>query len=269
MKEKKQEKVKNKEKTEKEVKQETKNEKTVTEEKKDTVEKEKKSNKKEKKVKDKKVSQNKKVETNKIVEEVVDKTKELEKEEGKKDKKAEKKEKSKKNKKEKKVTVKNTTEDKKMIEELEKVKQEQTIPADIKKQMNDKVFKNIILAILIMIYLLFINMGFINIAQDVLVTDLKVFSITLAVLAIVLFERAYKKDSGELAINGIEVLVLAIATLISIGVLTTATAKFQLVIAAVSFLYGAYYTGKAIFEYVREKKKYLKQTSDIKDIIKK
>lgn len=229
MKEKKQEKVKNKEKTEKEVKQETKNEKTVTEEKKDTVEKE----------------------------------------EGKKDKKAEKKEKSKKNKKEKKVTVKNTTEDKKMIEELEKVKQEQTIPADIKKQMNDKVFKNIILAILIMIYLLFINMGFINIAQDVLVTDLKVFSITLAVLAIVLFERAYKKDSGELAINGIEVLVLAIATLISIGVLTTATAKFQLVIAAVSFLYGAYYTGKAIFEYVREKKKYLKQTSDIKDIIKK
>ena len=179
------------------------------------------------------------------------------------------KEESKKNKKEKKVTVKNTTEDKKMIEELEKVKQEQTIPADIKKQMNDKVFKNIILAILIMIYLLFINMGFINIAQDVLVTDLKVFSITLAVLAIVLFERAYKKDSGELAINGIEVLVLAIATLISIGVLTTATAKFQLVIAAVSFLYGAYYTGKAIFEYVREKKKYLKQTSDIKDIIKK
>lgn len=229
MKEKKQEKVKNKEKTEKEVKQETKNEETVTEEKKDTVEKE----------------------------------------EGKKDKKAEKKEKSKKNKKEKKVTVKNTTEDKKMIEELEKVKQKQTIPADIKKQMNDKVFKNIILAILIMIYLLFINMGFINIAQDVLVTDLKVFSITLAVLAIVLFERAYKKDSGELAINGIEVLVLAIATLISIGVLTTATAKFQLVIAAVSFLYGAYYTGKAIFEYVREKKKYLKQTSDIKDIIKK
>ena len=229
MKEKKQEKVKNKEKTEKEVKQETKNEETVTEEKKDTVEKE----------------------------------------EGKKDKKAEKKEKSKKNKKEKKVTVKNTTEDKKMIEELEKVKQEQTIPADIKKQMNDKVFKNIILAILIMIYLLFINMGFINIAQDVLVTDLKVFSITLAVLAIVLFERAYKKDSGALAINGIEVLVLAIATLISIGVLTTATAKFQLVIAAVSFLYGAYYTGKAIFEYVRGKKKYLKQTSDIKDIIKK
>lgn len=229
MKEKKQEKVKNKEKTEKEVKQETKNEETVTEEKKDTVEKE----------------------------------------EGKKDKKAEKKEKSKKNKKEKKVTVKNTTEDKKMIEELEKVKQEQTIPADIKKQMNDKVFKNIILAILIMIYLLFINMGFINIAQDVLVTDLKVFSITLAVLAIVLFERGYKKDSGALAINGIEVLVLAIATLISIGVLTTATAKFQLVIAAVSFLYGAYYTGKAIFEYVREKKKYLKQTSDIKDIIKK
>lgn len=229
MKEKKQEKVKNKEKSEKEVKQETKNEETVTEEKKDTVEKE----------------------------------------EGKKDKKAEKKEKSKKNKKEKKVTVKNTTEDKKMIEELEKVKQKQIIPADIKKQMNDKVFKNIILAILIMIYLLFINMGFINIAQDVLVTDLKVFSITLAVLAIVLFERAYKKDSGELAINGIEVLVLAIATLISIGVLTTATAKFQLVIAAVSFLYGAYYTGKAIFEYVREKKKYLKQTSDIKDIIKK
>lgn len=264
MKEKKQEKLTNKEKTSTENKQENKKEETLAEENKKEVKKE-----KTEKEKDKKISKINKVETNKIVEEVLDKTKELEKEKIKKNKKAEKTEKSKKNKKEKKVRLENTEEDKKMIEELEKVKQEQTIPADIKKQMNDKVFKNIILAILIMIYLLFINMGFINIAQDVLVTDLKVFSITLAVLAIVLFERAYKKDSGELAINGIEVLVLAIATLISIGVLTTATAKFQLVIAAVSFLYGAYYTGKAIFEYVREKKKYLKQTSDIKDIIKK
>ena len=44
------------------------------------------------------------------------------------------------NKKEKKVRLENTEEDKKMIEELEKVKQEQKIPEDIKKQITKITF---------------------------------------------------------------------------------------------------------------------------------
>ncbi len=216
--------------------------------------------------KTKKEHKNNKVDTNKIVEEVIEKAKEeVEKE----NKEIIEKEENKNNKKDNKKSSKNVKVDKKVMEEIEEVRKEQEIPLDVKRQMNDKVFKNIIIAIFIMLFLVFVNLGYMNIKAEVLVTDLKVFSVTLSVLAILIFEKAYKKDSGKLAINGIEVLMLAILTLVSIGVLNSNNNKFPFVIAIISFLFGIYYTGKSILEYLISKKKYLKQNSDIKEIIKK
>ena len=209
--------------------------------------------------KTKKEHKNNKVDTNKIVEEVIEKAKEeVEKE----NKEIIEKEENKNNKKDNKKSSKNVKVDKKVMEEIEEVRKEQEIPLDVKRQMNDKVFKNIIIAIFIMLFLVFVNLGYMNIKAEV-------FSVTLSVLAILIFEKAYKKDSGKLAINGIEVLMLAILTLVSIGVLNSNNNKFPFVIAIISFLFGIYYTGKSILEYLISKKKYLKQNSDIKEIIKK
>ena len=53
-------------------------------------------------------------------------------------------------------------------------------------------------------------LGFINIKEEVYNVDLKVFSFITLIIAILLFERAYKKDSGKLCAFGIELSLIHI-----------------------------------------------------------
>lgn len=118
-----------------------------------------------------------------------------------------------------------------------------------------------------MIYLLFMLLGFINIKDTVFIVDLKVFSFTVLIIAILLFERAYKKDSGTICIFGIETLVLSIATMILLYVNIQIPEKFLVIVNAISILFAVYYVGKSIILYTREKKKYF--MNNMKEIIKK
>ena len=96
----------------------------------------------------------------------------------------------------------------------EKVKQQKKLTVDIEEKINNKVFRNIIIAIGVMTYLFFINIGSLNIETDTFIRDLKVFSMLLIILTITLFEYSYKMDNGIICILGIETLVLAIIYLI-------------------------------------------------------
>lgn len=147
------------------------------------------------------------------------------------------------------------------------IKEQKKLPKDVEYALNKKVFINIIIAIIVMVYLLFVNIGSINIDSIVFIKDLKVFSIMLIVLTIILFEYSYKKDNGVICINGIEVLVLAIITLLFPSAYVLQNRKFNLIVASVSFLFGAYYVGKSIIIYVRDKKRYFKETNEINRIL--
>lgn len=149
------------------------------------------------------------------------------------------------------------------------VKKQKRLPKDIENILNKKVFTNIIIAISIMLYLFFVNIGSLNIETTIFIKDIKVFSIMLITLTIILFEYSYKKESGKICINGIETLVLAITSLILPYIYAIKNEKFNLIVASISFLFGAYYVGKAIIIYKKERKKYLKQENDINKILEK
>lgn len=146
-------------------------------------------------------------------------------------------------------------------------KEQKKLSQEKEELLNKKVFTNIIIAIVVMLYLFLINMGSLNIETVTFVKDLKVFSIMLIILTIALFEYSYKKDSGTICINGIETLVLAIITLFSPYIYMLLSRKFNLIVATASFLFGAYYVAKAIIIYKKGKKKYLKEANDISEII--
>lgn len=59
--------------------------------------------------------------------------------------------------------------------------------------MNVEVFKNIAIAIVMVVFLNFIILGFINIENSVFLVDLKVFAVSILAIAIGVFEYAYKK----------------------------------------------------------------------------
>lgn len=142
-------------------------------------------------------------------------------------------------------------------EEVEKeLKNNKKLPKEEQYKLNSIVFQNLCTIIVIMVYFIFLILGFINIEIPVLITDFKVFSLTILALAIIFFEIAYKKDSGKYCITGIEMLVLSLVTVALMYITIMYPAKYIYITSAVSFVFAIYYVGKAIVLYCKTKKNY-------------
>lgn len=166
------------------------------------------------------------------------------------------------------LIVKNETAiDEVKLEEIEEeIKKQTTISEEKKKKINKKIFQNIIVAIVIVLYFIFLNLGYYNLEGAVYLKDLQVFSIITIGITIIIFEKAYKKDSTELAIYGIESLILSICTLMTIYIGVNYKEKFTYILNSISMLFAIYYVGKSIIIYIKLRKKALKRVSDINKI---
>lgn len=162
----------------------------------------------------------------------------------------------------KKQTLENIEKMKQNIEEIKKLPKEQL------DKMNKRVFNNILIAIFVMLYFYLINLGSINIAPQKLELDLKVFSVVTILITVVIFEVAYKKDSGRIAIYGIESIFISLSTLFLSYLFTIYNKSFHFVVFLISFAFAIYYVVKAMIIYLKMKKEYKKSLSDIGDIIK-
>ena len=95
----------------------------------------------------------------------------------------------------------------------EEINQKTTLPNNLREKIKKDVFTNIIIAIGMIIYFTFLIMGSVGTVKTVRSIDFNIFSIVLLSVTIYLFEIAYKKDNGTLAIYGIETLIVSIITL--------------------------------------------------------
>ncbi len=160
--------------------------------------------------------------------------------------------------------------EKEMINELEKkIEQTKTMPKEINDKLNKKILDNLLIAVGIAIYSIFLICGFHNIEKAVYIKDLKIFSLFLLGLTIAIIEYSYKKQSGTIAIYAIESLVLAIITLFSTYICILQESKFLAYIALIFYLFAIYYIIKSIVIYKKTKNRYIKSLSDINEIIKK
>ena len=150
----------------------------------------------------------------------------------------------------------------------EEIKKQTTISDERKNKINKSIFHNIAIANVIMLYFIFIVLGYQTITPDKFIIDLQVFSVITMGISIIVFEKAYKKDSTEYAIHGIESLFLSIVTLISIYVFSKYREKFADIMIIVCYLFDIYYVAKSIIIYLKMKTKALERTSDIRKIVK-
>lgn len=141
------------------------------------------------------------------------------------------------------------------------------MPKEKKKEVLKKVGLNILIAAIIAIYFAFVIMGFKNIERTVYIKDLKVFSLVIIAFAVILFEQAYNKDSGKIAIFGIETLVIAITTLISLYIAILYDSKFIIYNGIVCGVAVIYYIIKSIAIFIRERRNWKNGISDVKDIV--
>ncbi len=146
-------------------------------------------------------------------------------------------------------------------EKLEKIKNE---IKNSKKESKDKVKKsalrkkivrNLVIAILIIIYFLFIDLGINSIPITVYMLDLKTFAVFIAIISIVIFERAYKKDENYIAIHGIEMVVVGIETLLLLQLYSAGNEYFNYILLGITLGMIVYYLLKCLVIYIRYKVK--------------
>ncbi len=156
------------------------------------------------------------------------------------------------------------------IEKLTKeVEEKKKIPKEVKEKINSKVFENMIIAAIIMVYLVSLNFGMTNIPTDTYRTDLKVFSILLLIITIMIFEWGYKKDNESIWLHGVEVMILGVITLYLIYLYSMYYSTYGTLILSIGIIYLIYYAIKILIIQKRIEKEYIKSLNDIGEIIKK
>lgn len=151
----------------------------------------------------------------------------------------------------------------------EEINKKITLPNDLKEKVKKHVFTNIIIAISMIVYFTFLIIGSKETLKIVQPVHFNILSILLLGITICLFEIAYKKDNVSLAIYGIETLVVSILTLFFpyiIFELDEFQKKYYMII---SVYIALYYIIKSIGIVSKAKKIHIKQSSDIKEIVKK
>lgn len=131
-----------------------------------------------------------------------------------------------------------------------------------------KIEKNLSRALCIIIYFIILFFAYTRMNLDRLAQDIQVFSGAFLLLGILALEKAYKKDSGEVAITGIELLALSIHSLSIMHMITLLKYDFKSYMLISSGIVVIYYVLKVIIIYTKEKKEYLKGLSDISKIVK-
>jgi hypothetical protein len=134
--------------------------------------------------------------------------------------------------------------------------------------MMKKIEKNLSKALCIIIYFIILFFAYTRMNLDRLAQDIQVFSGAFLVLGILALEKAYKKDSGEVAITGIELLALSIHSLSIMHMITLLKYDFKSYMLISSGIVVIYYVLKVIIIYTKDKKEYLKGLSDISKIVK-
>ena len=149
------------------------------------------------------------------------------------------------------------------------IAEKKKLPKEVKEEMNKQVFRNLIFATLIIIYFIFLNLGFLNIDKSIFIQDTAVFAITSLIISIILFERAYRKEKGYLAIHGLEVLAVALLTLFTPYTYFYIEPVVSKIMMVVPIIFAMYYVLKGILICVKTQKNQENKISDIKEIVKK
>ena len=151
----------------------------------------------------------------------------------------------------------------------EEYKQSRVIPKDYKKKIRNRILKNSIIAIIIIVYLISINVLSLYMETPNYIFSMKLVCIILAIICVIYFELSYRKDSGYLFLHGAEFLVLAMITLFNIYAYSLFYASYNKILIYISIVVVVYYVIKTIVTLRNMKKQYYESLNDIKEIVKK
>lgn len=141
------------------------------------------------------------------------------------------------------------------------------LPKEQKERIYSKLVKEFWMAIAIFLYFIFVNLSYGRLEDSIYINCLKACAGILICSTIVMFEIAYRKDSGEIALHSVEILVLAILTLFMPYIYFYRGLAVRFLYSFSSMYIAIYYAIKALIIYQIDVKKYISGLSDVKEIV--
>lgn len=154
----------------------------------------------------------------------------------------------------------------KELEKLDKINEEKKLSQEVKNKIAQKALNNFLIALDILLFFIILIVASRNLSKGITEVIYKISSFIFLIFTIVLFEIAYKKDDGNICIHSIEMLILSITTLLTPYIFINRPSTFTLIVGA---YFTAYYILKNLVIYKKAKNNYLRNTSDISQIVKK
>lgn len=153
----------------------------------------------------------------------------------------------------------------KMVEEIT-IKRRMT--RSVKEVLRKRILLNCLLALVIILYICGIYLVHDYASDNIKNVALKVFSMIFIITTVIVFEIAYRKDSGKIAINGIELLFFSVYTLYISKIYENIDKYFCKVLILMPLYCAIYYFVKSIIMYKKTQKDYQNNLSDVKEIVK-
>lgn len=141
------------------------------------------------------------------------------------------------------------------------------LPKSEKLKIYKKMFYNLLLALGVLIYFIFLDLGYLKLEADVLKNDLKVFAVILLGFTIYFIEKAYHTSKGTYAVHAAELMILSIITLYMPYVYFYHNKIAQFIFSTSAVYLAIYYIIKCIIMYFLYKKRYITNASDISEIV--
>ena len=151
----------------------------------------------------------------------------------------------------------------------EEYKKSRIIPKDYKKKILNRIFKNSIIAVIAIAYLIALNVLSLHIETTKYILGIKTLCVTLAIVSVIYFELSYRKDNGYLFMHGVEFLIIATITLFSVYAYSLFFVTYNSILLYVLIGVVIYYIIKTIYTLKNMKKEYYNSQNDIREIVKK
>ena len=148
------------------------------------------------------------------------------------------------------------------------IDEKRKLPEDLKGKLDNYTFINLMISIALMIYMLAINVLYLNESIQIFATSIKVFAMLLIIIDVAIFEIGYRKDSIKIWIHGFELLICSILVLSLQYIYLYANDIVKHIFMLLPVFYSIYYVAKIIVEHIIETKKYRNNLSDVKELVK-
>lgn len=138
----------------------------------------------------------------------------------------------------------------------------------LKNSLVRDIITNTVYALLVIMYIVCFNTQGNLLETKILIKYIDISSMVFLTTAIIFFEMGYRKDISKIFINGLEFLVLAIATLFIKHIPKVTGYSMNEYTEFIAYFFVAYYILKSAIMYTINMQNKLKQLSDIKEIVK-